>query len=83
MFVLFLFDFLGRGGGGGVQDNMEIPIDKFQVCTLENMLICMIYKYTKGGMYVSDTRCLNAYLLTQFYVMFYVTHKIMVICKMG
>ncbi len=45
------------------------------LCILENMLICMIYKYTNGGMYVSDTRCLNACFLTQFYFMFYVNDK--------
>ncbi len=45
------------------------------------MLICVIYKFTKGGKYVSDTRCLNAHLLTQFDFMFYVTDKIMLYVK--
>ncbi len=45
------------------------------------MLICMIYKYTKGGAYVTDIRCLNTCILTQFDFMLYITDKIMLYVK--
>ncbi len=35
----------------------------------------------KGGMCVSDTRCLNVCFITQYYFMFYVTDKIMLNVK--
>ncbi len=37
----------------------------------------MIYEYTMGDMYDSDTRCLNACLLTQYYFMFNITDNVM------
>ncbi len=43
----------------------------------------MIYKPKNGGMYNSDTRCLNACLLTQYYSIFYTTDRNIFICKMG
>ncbi len=39
--------------------------------------MCMINKYSKGGIDGSDTRCLIACLLSQIYFMFHVTDKIM------
>ncbi len=34
-----------------------------------------------GGMYVSDTICLNICLLTEYYFKFYVTDKVMLYVK--
>ncbi len=41
----------------------------------------MIYKHIKGGIYDSETRWLNACLLTQYYFMSYIANKIIFMCK--
>ncbi len=47
------------------------------LCTSKYMLIVWYqYKHIKGGMYDSDTRCLNACLLTQFFFLLHITDKI-------